>query len=456
MSFGTPKNDKAAGESEPLLKGASDVEIGDGEVPLLVRPEEIFGVTLHTDDHLRYDVYDLMSWKTFMFKKGTVWDDPHLWYSMARLVCLSLIVGALVIGCVTDPRDMDTQKLSLLSNFLKVFVAFLLGFFMSSSVGRWTQCITGFMILGEHIRSLQVQLHALGVEKPRINLIFRYCMVSCDLLSYCLRIDGLLASTKHNTKRLTLYGHSKEEEKKRLEKIMWGEFERTGDLTPAEVKSLEPLSDHAQLLWVWIGSLIGRMAQDGEIPPMASPTYGRVMNLCQAALDAIRRVRAAVTVQVPFVYVQTLASLVHLNSILCAISFGLTLGKSSSTILGEYGVLNFPPNPNAPKKEDRPVLHELEQILTALLICFVAPFLYQAFFEIGLMLSAPFNSDDGYIPTEIILGRLKRDLEHGDTMADCPPMWDAPCYKRSPHRHLPASFSQVGYEESEGDESPKK
>merc|ERR1719214_520373 len=99
---------------------------------------------------------------------------------------------------------------------------------------------------------------------------------------------------------------------------MWGEFERAGDLLPEETAQLRPLSDHAGLLWIWIGSLIGRMAQDGEIPPMASPTYGRIMNLAQEAHNGIRNVKASVCVQTPFVYVHMLASLVHINNLINA------------------------------------------------------------------------------------------------------------------------------------------
>lgn len=41
--------------------------------------------------------------------------------------------------------------------------------------------------------------------------------------------------------------------------------------------------DPAQTLWVWITSLLTRMAADGEIPPMASPTYGRVITMAEQA-----------------------------------------------------------------------------------------------------------------------------------------------------------------------------
>jgi len=85
-------------------------------------------------------------------------------------------------------------------------------------------------------------------------------------------------------------------------------------------------------MWVWVGSLIGRMALDGDVPPMPSPTYGRIMNLAQAAQGGLRQVRTSIVVQMPFVYVHTLACLVHLNCILLAMTMGLALGTTSHGI----------------------------------------------------------------------------------------------------------------------------
>merc|ERR1712048_1510300 len=71
------------------------------------------------------------------------------------------------------------------------------------------------------------------------------------------------------------------------------------------------VDDHAAIIWIWVGLLLGRMAEDGEIPGMASPTYGRLMEEAQSAQAGIRRVRVSVVVQTPFVYVHTLALRAH-------------------------------------------------------------------------------------------------------------------------------------------------
>merc|ERR1719497_275674 len=94
------------------------------------------------------------------------------------------------------------------------------------------------------------------------------------------------------------------------------------------------------LLWTWVASLIGRMSQDGEIPPMASPTYGRILSIVQEAYGSIRDVRALHLIKAPFVYVHTLAILVHVNNILNAIGFGLVLGIALVEFVGKGNVYN--------------------------------------------------------------------------------------------------------------------
>merc|ERR1740121_2635446 len=104
-------------------------------------------------------------------------------------------------------------------------------------------------------------------------------------------------------------------------------------LTKAEADMLKSCQDPAGMVWIWVASLVGRMSQDGWIPPMASPTYGRIMNLVQYAHGGIRTVKLAVIVQAPFLYVHVLAAVVHVNNIFNAIGFGIIMGSTIGTAL---------------------------------------------------------------------------------------------------------------------------
>merc|ERR1719198_2852754 len=98
------------------------------------------------------------------------------------------------------------------------------------------------------------------------------------------------------------------------------EFSR---LTLDEKEVLSKVQDAPTQLWVWVGSLVGRLAQDGHVPPMITPSFGRWFAICEDANLAIRDVRIAIQVQMPFVYVHTLAALVHVTTFLYAVTFGL-------------------------------------------------------------------------------------------------------------------------------------
>lgn len=95
------------------------------------------------------------------------------------------------------------------------------------------------------------------------------------------------------------------------EEIKWDSNSKSiARLLPNETETLKQIIDPAQTLWVWITSLLSRLAADGEIPPIPTPTYGRVITMAEQAYTGIRAVRASIRVQPPYVHVQMMAALV--------------------------------------------------------------------------------------------------------------------------------------------------
>merc|ERR1719158_1390465 len=94
-------------------------------------------------------------------------------------------------------------------------------------------------------------------------------------------------------------------------------------LKKSEADVLKVTRDPPGMMWMWVAAMIGRLAQDAWIPPMQSPTYGRIMNLCQSAHGGIRQVRASISVQAPLSYTHMLATLVHVNNFINALSLGV-------------------------------------------------------------------------------------------------------------------------------------
>merc|ERR1719162_2613294 len=267
---------------------------------------------------MTYTMAWLKGWGVFSH-----WDNEALWKALwktlLQLQLLAAFVCFLTYNLMPDPTLLDATKFSEITSVLSMFVTLMLSFFLSTSVSRWIECVSGFLELFNSIRNLSMQLHAMGVEKGRSEMCLRYGVLSAHFLVHELRCRKLAPErVQEANSAMWQYLESGPSEYTRLE--------------PGERQILEQLADRPGQMWVWVGSLIGRMALDGDVPPMPSPTYGRIMNLAQEAQGGLRQVRTSIVVQMPFVYVHTLACLVHLNCILLAVSLGLAVGTTSHGI----------------------------------------------------------------------------------------------------------------------------
>merc|ERR1719223_671812 len=207
-------------------------------------------------------------------------------------------------------------------------------------------------------------------------------------------------------------------ESEKISKV-WQKLEefRPQLVLPEEKKQLMPHKESYALLWTWVASLIGRMSQNGEIPPMASPTYGRILNIVQEAYGSIRNVRSLQMVKAPFIYIHTLAILVHVNNILNAISFGIVLGIS----LGGTFVSD-------PKKSTLANMH----MSLFMQFCFsmLAPVLYLALLDVSICISQPFTYHDAKIPAIRFIRSLEADLQKAASLGNSPPLWEKPSFQK--------------------------
>lgn len=180
------------------------------------------------------------------------------------------------------------------------------------------------------------------------------------------------------------------------------------------------------MMWMWVASLIGRLAQDGWIPPMASPTYGRIMNLGQNAHAGIRDVRAAISVQAPFSYSHLLATLVHINNLLNAITLGVVSGISIGTTLSGHG---YHPLFKRDINRGKHVAQDWQMMIITFLYCFIGPVVYQALLLIAMHLAQPFDSRFANIPFDRLLQSLEVDMCNGRDLLD-ETEWAKPAFKQ--------------------------
>mmetsp|Transcript_10406 Transcript_10406/g.23553 ORF Transcript_10406/g.23553 Transcript_10406/m.23553 type:complete len:419 (-) Transcript_10406:164-1420(-) len=358
---------------------------------------------------VEYDTQALGTFEVFTYTGGTVITSSQLWRVMGILGVVVVIMGA-IIPFFPNLQHIEVDGFRKISTFLRVFVAFLLGFFMANAVQTWKSTVNGLLLLCNAVRNTQMQLLSLGVSIDKSDLVVRYGVMSVfflykELEDAHLRDDAIKLKNQES--------HLDELQDKEL-------------LKTEERSRIESMDDKSSLMWLWIMAYVGRMAVDGEVPAMSSPTYGRLMEQAAGGLEGIRQVRTSVSVQVPFIYVHTLAALVHLNSILCAITLGMSLGVFFGNILVDMGL-----HP-VEGKHDLPA-DMYQQLFVALMSQGMGPFMYTAFLQISLAFSYPVgpHSEAARIPGSKFISALIRDTSQANALILSPPSWERAVFKDS-------------------------
>lgn len=372
-----------------------------------------------------YDPKQLLTWESFLFFRKTIWFNPTLWFMLLRLTIMSLVVAVIFLLTVKDPVTLRTEKFIKISTFLNAFVGVLMGFFVMTSMNHWYACAMGFMEISDAVLNLQMQLYALGVPEDKVHLVLRYGTLSMYLIAIKMHAEVL-----------------PEVEKEDARNRMWDDLVVEGShvdeaLVPRfnvmylkEREILQCVSDPSGEMWTWVSSLIGRMAQDALIPPMASPTYGRILNLVQNAHAGVRQAYGSVSVQSPFMYTHMMACLVHINNVISAISFGFILGTGISVLLIHQDIHPLPDSHSAEVRNSH-VARDFQNVVVSFFICMFGPFIYQAILQVAIALAQPFASEEGKVPTASLLQKLSKDLEDGVTMNRAAPWWDPPSFRGS-------------------------
>jgi hypothetical protein len=137
-------------ESAPLLKKEEEAtprdalkSLGKSVLNLGIKEETPAQAAKSKMHVVNYETKRLATFSALTQLSGTVWTNRSLWSNMGALFAVSLGFALVLWLVVPDPGSVDASKFAAISNFLKVFLAFLLGFFMASSVGRWTPTVKG-------------------------------------------------------------------------------------------------------------------------------------------------------------------------------------------------------------------------------------------------------------------------------------------------------------------------
>jgi hypothetical protein len=324
---------------------------------------------------------------------------------------------------IKDPAALKVSKFAEISTFLNVFIGLLLGFFMSSSMSRWFSCANGFLELFDAIRILQINLSTLGVPEEKIQACLRYTLLSAWLLQLQLKADLFNEANREDAME-RVWDFLRDIDNEEVEKPVL--LAGMSGVEAAEEKILRSCTDPCNALWVWVVSVIASLSQDGDVPPMASPTYNALINLSERARVGIRTVRSSASIQAPYIYVQALATLVHVNNAISATSFGMTWGSSLGTTLAAFKAFHLE------RSTGTEVARDLQNVIISFFLASFGPFLYLALLEVAIAIAQPYNTKEGEVPAKRLLEKLEHDLIDGKAMAKVlPKKWPKPQFKKS-------------------------
>jgi len=413
-NYGAAAN--AAGTSQPPIKEAK-MEEGQplaqhAKTKMLEKDEEEW-------DSTSYDITKLSSWMALTMRKGSALENYGIWINVWRAFVIALFIAP-VTYYVPYADEIDSARLLRLGSFLTVFVGFLLGFFMTSSMTRWYGCTCAFMELLDAVRKMQMQMTALGVAKELRDTLNRYGLLSAWLLNLYLHLHAVKNPGDGKGEVVNV------NDKEHID-ALWKQLDeiRPDIVSPDEKKILMRYSESYALIWTWVASLIGRMARNGDIPPMASPTYGRILDIVQQAYGSIRGARAPFLIKVPFVYIHTLSILVHVNTLLNAVVFGIQLGLTTPYLIHNVRELE------RWRLTEVHVPDTCADLFVAFCLNLVTPMLYMTLLDASTCMAQPFTFRDAKIPLQRFIKALEKDLKAAESLADEPPTWEKPMYKQT-------------------------
>jgi len=402
------------------------------EEDALISPRDIL-IDGDTAASVNYSTRTLTDWQAFRVRSGSVWCRPELWIMMFRLLLLAFAISIVTVLVVPDPASLKASKFTAISKFLNIIVGWMVGIHLSTSVTRWFDCVNGYLELMDAIRNLQMQFYALGLPDHLANPVIRQGYASGWLIyQSCLLETKVNVDKKshHSDRSIEVIEMWKVLSAKQVGVLGSDEEETVPLLMAHEMAALKKARDPPALIWMWVGCLIARYAQDKWLPAMESPVYGRIMNIVQDAYTAIRDVRTSCSVQSALVYTHFMATIVHIQNILNAVCLGLVGGIGIGTWMVRRGYHIYEPEAHTSRQDFH---QDFQNIAVTVMYCCLGPIMFQGLLLICMDVSQPFDSKASAIPVDHLLIQLEHDLKDCRHMIDHLPC-ERPYFKKAPPR----------------------
>jgi len=334
-----------------------------------------------------------------------------------KLSGVALFSGVFLLITVPRPEKLDTTKFHEAVNFIKVFIAFMLGLFLNACLARWYSILQALTDLFLAVKKVTWTLNSCGVDVPDRLRIQKLMVLSCYLL------EGEV-SKQWEADKTMLKPHWESTCALCMKQNVMTNAQR--EMLEREVQ----FHNRSLAVWSWVGTLMRKLKGPGISPPMVS----RIFQDAAEAIDAMKKIKTFSTLQLPFMYTHMLACLVQVNNILLAIACGLSSAVSIAAIV-HYSKLLYHEGGSAHLAE----VYLASQSLVVTLCCLVIePMLYQAFLIIASTLADPFTHDKYGLPVLEYIHDLTTQLHEMNMFAE-----------HKPDMTLPRTF--LGKSKTQGD-----
>jgi len=296
---------------------------------------------------LKYDVATLVkrgAFLTAMRAKGTIFTmDAAVWHALVMYFVLSGGFGALAYF-FSNVASFDYTKLESVSNYLNMFIPFILGLYVSLALARWWILRTDG--IGKVLDSAQNLTLVCAALLPGPEFQEWHDQVT----KYALASVSLIVQTVRNKANVEALGPKQE-----------------NLLTADEVTLLAdmPIRPRPAVMWSWICALCTKVLEEQGIPPGKQRD---AVAECVKARDGISLIWTYLGTQLPFAYVHLVTFLVNLNNLVMAIKCGVVFAASV---------------------KNRNWIHAGSQAV----FVFVVPLLYQGLLSVSYIIHDPFGED---------------------------------------------------------------
>lgn len=335
--------------------------------------------TAHNDKLLLYDHESLLSGKALLYLGLSAFVQRPVIITVIYCICIAATCATAVFF-IPKSSKLDSSKFASFSMFLRVFIGFMLGTYVLQSFKRWWHSVSTFEKYLMSVRQMLFLLYTIRGRPEWRKMVDR----DQDALLDWLVDNDYLSQDERDVLKAN----------------------------DSDLNHNKSACSKTRAVWSWIGELVSYPKVEEGVAVLP-PLLTRTLVLCQACINEIELLKMNITMQMPFMYAQLLAILVHVNNTILALSCGMAVGSSMNEIRRRSEQLSgHRETANSHLETMEQLYGAIQSVGTQIVILILTPVLYVAFLHLAHMLCYPFGDEVYNLPTETLCANLHADINH--------------------------------------------